>query len=100
MLQPLGVLASLLESLDGKSVLPTAGDKLFLINASLWMQKPTYKLFFQELVMIECYCGPGCGCKSCLSLLSNSACVCTKCRLRVFTVDKSIFRQALGVSLT
>lgn len=81
-------------------MMPTAGGKLFLVNASLWMQKPTYKLFFQELVMTERYCGPGCGCKACLSLLSDSACVCTKCRLRVFTVDKSIFRQALGVILT
>lgn len=66
-----------------------------MVNVSLWMKKPSYKLFLQELVMIENYCGPWCECKPCLPLLSNSACVCTKCRLRVFTVDKSIFRQAL-----
>lgn len=71
------------------------GGKLFLVNVSLWMQKPTYKLFLQESVMIESYCGPGCECKACLPLLSNSARVCTKCRLRVFAVDKPVFRQAL-----
>lgn len=101
-LQPLGELASHLESvyrasqnLDDKGVMPTGGGKLFLVNVSLWMQKPTYKLFLQELVMIESYRGPGCESKACLPLLSNSVCVCTKCRPRVFTVDKAIFRQAL-----
>lgn len=91
---PLGELASHLESLDDKGVLPAGGGKLFLVNVSLWMQKPTYTLFLQESVMTESYCGPGCERKACLPSLSNSACVCTKCRLRVFAADKPVFRQA------